>query len=294
MNKPVDWNLISSKIILLFQLCGFCSPQLQLSASKNVRLTLTDILSNLWLLLQLIFAAFITVFAYYRYFLFDFKGKLEKLNGVLKFSAILLSYTVILIECLLRKKRLRDIVWYFRFVDDSLKGPIQFYESSLRKNQKKICLKIIFLLLVTSLFEIAVASTILRCKCFAFIWSVSIVPLTMGRIRHLQYIFYVDQLTSRFEIIKTELILLGKFSRSVATNDEIISQKLYSKLDCIKKCYSVLWETSLSINATFGFSQVTNMLQSFIQLTCDFYLIYALMYANKSTHHIRGEGFLLK
>lgn len=66
--------------------------------------------------------------------------------------------------------------------------------------------------------------------------------------------------------------------------DKLILQRL----DVLKEMYNMLFEVSEDLNSCFGIAQLANLLDNFVQLTCEFYWIYILL-ANNELHNLMGE-----
>lgn len=137
---------------------------------------------------------------------------------------------------------------------------------------------------MTTLLELGVIFNILDDVNWTFMWVACILPLTVSRLRHLQHSLFIEVLSCRFRVIKMELKSIARLSK--LESNQLIAKNyafydgLFNKISSIKKVYNILWETSLLINKSFGISQLTNLLQNFVQLTCDLYMMYSFLYYN--------------
>ncbi|KAG5674525.1 hypothetical protein PVAND_004487 [Polypedilum vanderplanki] len=161
---------------------------------------------------------------------------------------------------------------------------IDGYDEMLKSFYKRTAVKIIGYIFITALLEMGAILNILSDKYWTFMWITCIVPLTVSRFRHLQHLLFIDLLSCRFRVIKEELKNIARFTKlennKFITKNNSFYDGLYNKIYSIKMEYNILWETSLLINKSFGFSQLLNLLQNFVQLTCDLYSLYSFLYVN--------------
>lgn len=287
-----EWSYLLDRINGLFQICGFCPFYLKDPGKPNY-VRLVDFLTNFWLLLQLISNLSLLVWAIYMYFTSDFQDQLDVSNDMLRVCSIHLAYISAVIESAFTKSYHRKYEECVKNSDDSSKEIFQDFDEALLRFQMKVVKKTVYLISLMILFEVLVIINIHEYFGWSFSWAISIFPLLMSRLRQLQYMLYVEFLGFRFKMMKKELKELAKITKirdnKLIVKNENYSEKFYEKINKIKKIYNILWESSLLVNQSFGFTQLTNMLQKFVQLTCNFYWIYTILFTGKHLFHIVGK-----
>ncbi|XP_070497108.1 putative gustatory receptor 2a [Chironomus tepperi] len=152
------------------------------------------------------------------------------------------------------------------------------------KFYKSISIRFTGYILMTILLELGVIIRIVDDEDWTYMWCICILSLTISRLRHLQHSLFINVLSCRFRIIKNELEDIVKLTKlegnQLIVKNSTFYDGLFDKISSIKKVYNILWESSLLINRCFGFSQLANLLQNFIHLTCLLYSTYSFLYYN--------------
>lgn len=284
----LNWKFIFSGILVLFRCFGLFPVKSDSNQKKPSKIFNWILIA--WSLINLVFVGVLIYFTVKRFMNDD--SDLVNFNNILTFSIVALTQFVVLIESLLARNNFLKIWNNVCAADDLIEKMIDGYDEVLNKFYKRICIKIISYLIATFVLEALIIFNVKGDASWTFMWSVCIIPLTVSRLRHLQFAIYIDILACRFQVIKKELktiVMLTKVqSNELLEKNSSFIEALFIKINGIKKIYYTLWEISLLINRTFGFSQISNFLQNFVQLTCDLYVMYSFLYLNDLTY-IFGE-----
>lgn len=304
----VNWHFIYKGLLTLFTICGLCPVQIQFDGEKaQGQVRILNILLTLWSLFHLALVTNIAFIAA-KFFLADDIDGVSDFNNVLKFSIMALTYFIATLESMIVRRNFEKIWRKVTTIDESFASLIPNYTTkALKLFHRKTTKKILICIAFTVVVEIIIAVDVRANPSWNCMWNISIVPLMMSRMRHLQHTFYVDILSFRFGLIKKELKSIVKMTR-VESNELLMKTPafydgLFKRLSRIKNVYNMLWETSLIINRSFGVSQLwvcmnwiwlcltqiiifhinrfrANLLQNFVSLTCDLYLVYSYLYRN--------------
>lgn len=320
----INWHFIYKRLLTLFTICGLCPLKIPAysGAKAQRQIRISNILLTLWSLFHLAILTNIIFIAVRSFLAGDIDG-ISDFNNVLKFTIMALTYFVATVESLIVRRNFISIWEKVTQIDESFASLIPNYASkTLQIFHRKTARKILICLTFTVIVELIIAVNVRTNPGWHFMWCISIIPLTMSRMRHLQHTFYVDILACRFGLIKRELKSIVKMTR--AESSELLMKNpafydgLFKRLSRIKNVYNVLWETSLIINRSFGVSQLwvlffhtfndmrewpvnftychfipsrANLLQNFVSLTCDLYLVYSYLYRN-DMKYILGKTFI--
>lgn len=205
------------------------------------------------------------------------------LNDLAKLSAIYLTHLVIIIEALCTRNQMSLYLKKLSQVDtdmiDLFVEPKKHHIPPIDDYFRKFFCYLVFACAV----EIAIIVRVQTDHPWFVYWCICIVPLMMGRIRHLQHALFVNVLSVRFKLIRKEIEYLIKISSNKKYHG-IDDNLLISKLRIIKCIYSNLYEMSNHLSASFGVSQLVNLMQNFVQLTSDLFSIYAVLYGSHFTY----------
>lgn len=295
LNKwSLNWFFIHSCLLSFFRICGMCPVKLK-ETPKEKESQIVQLLLYIWSFLHLSFVVSLTYYTFYHFFNTPDDPEFGSFNISLKFSIMVCTHFVILVESLMTRGNHVNIWMRMDIADDLIGKLIPNYLETKKIFFKKAVIKIMFCLLFSVILELIIIGNIQDNASWTFSWYVSIAPLMMSRARHLQHSLYINLLANRFKVIKKELKSIVKLTK---LGDNVLieknanyHEKLFHKINDIKNIYNTLWESSLLVNRSFGLSQLTNLLQNFIQLTCDLYLIYSILYKN-NLDYILGEYFL--
>lgn len=284
-NFGLNWELIFNVLLGVFSLCGFCPTVI--NGRKNAVET-WDVILLLWSMIHIAIPSVLSYFAFQEFFSHesDFAG----FNNILMFSITFLTHFACAIESIVVRKNFEEIWLRFHTIDGLIGNMLPGYKTTVKTFYRQISRKIIVYIALTVSIELFIITHIFEAQNWRFMWFITIIPLMISRFRHLHHTLYIDMLSCRFRVIKRELKSIMKFtkleSNKLMAKNFMFYDGLFKKLSTIKSVYNTLWETSLLINRSFGVSQLANLLQNFIQLTCDLYMLYSFLYKNNMTYII--------
>lgn len=293
----INWEFVYSFLLGVFSFFGLCPISTRNAGKPNA--DSINFVLLLWSAFHFVFSMAIAVmtaqiFIYHSSDATDATIGVASFNNVLKFFSLTLTHVVTVVESVYVRQNFVEIWKRVNSIDEMLENIIQDYNKTRKEFLKATSRKIIVCLLLMTAIELTIIIKIHAIKDWSLIWWVLITPLTFSRLRHLQHTFYIDLLASRFRTMKKELSQIVKLTK--LDHSKIIPRNLhfydgmFRRINTIKNVYNITWEMSLFINRSFGLSQLVNLLQNFIQLTCDLYLVYSFLY-NNSLEYIIGTFY---
>jgi hypothetical protein len=276
----LNWIFILNHAILGgFKLFGLC-PLHQKGETR--RDSILSACLRALSIIQLSIVLFI-IYRSFNTFVHD-SSDLSSFNNILTFTIILSTHVVIIVESLITCKNFPNIMTNIDFIDGKLREMIENYDASILEFSKKLSKIIIaYVLIIMIASEGVIYYNVSNDENLFFLWSSYIFSLTTSRLRHLQHYVYVNLISCRLKTIKNELKFIVKLTQmndnALIRNDNF-TNALFGKINFTKSIYNITWESSLLINKSFGFSQLFNLLQNFVQLTCDLYVFYEFLYKN--------------
>jgi hypothetical protein len=286
----INWLAVFNVPLAAFRLFGLCPIKVDDASKRSENAFFINIILIVWSVFQFLLIGVLT-FCVCIKFMHDESSDLANFNNMLTFSIIALTHAVIIVESAVVCRNFIAIWANMRLVDGLINAMISEYDEILRNFYKRTAIKVIGYIFMTALLELAVIFNIRGDNNWTFMWCACVFPLTASRLRHLQHLMFIDVISCRFRIIKRELKAIVRLTK--LENNQLIVKNfsfydgLFNKISSIKKVYNVLWETSLLINKCFGLSQLSNLLQNFVQLTCDLYSMYSFLYVNDLDNILR-------
>jgi hypothetical protein len=281
-----NWKFVFNVLLGVFRFCGLCPIKIDLKEKSTKFFSPVNIILLIWSLIHIAVVVILMVFGF-KAFIADDYG-ISDFNNILKFSIMILTHFLAIVESIFVRENFVKIRGQMNYIDELLHTMLPDYEEKLKNSYRKTSRKIIIWLTIAITLELIIIANIRGSPSWTFMWGISIIPLMMSRMRHLQHTLYIDMLSCRFCVIKNELKSIVKFtkmeSNKLVTKNFHFYEGLFRKISTIKNVYNKLWETSLFINRSFGVSQLANLLQNFIQLTCDLYLLYSFLFNNNFTY----------
>lgn len=127
-------------------------------------------------------------------------------------------------------------------------------------------------------------------------WSLYVTLLIVARSRHMQYIFYLNIVNRQLHLLLQELQRIEEFSKYNRTKLSSPSKYSYNKFLCrrlflAREYYSLIFEISVNINDTFGWSHLVNLTHSFVQILTDSYWLYYWNNDNQTDVLFGGKKF---
>ncbi|XP_038106670.1 uncharacterized protein LOC6047543 [Culex quinquefasciatus] len=226
-------------------------------------------------------------------------GKGHQLNPILliKSSFTIAAHVLVLVETLIQHVTFRRVEERLESTDKSL----SMVGSKSGPSQRKL----LFYLVICATSE--VGNFWLAQPLYRTAWYTTVASQAVIRLKHLQHMQYVEGLSIRFRVLKKQLQQFvtttnaakdeekarysgGKFA-SHAKQQHSIDGNLpdcLRKVFIIKSTYLALWDAGQLLAGAFTLAQLANLLQNFVQCTCDLYTIYSHLYRND--HHF-GDIF---
>jgi 7tm Chemosensory receptor len=217
-----------------------------------------------------------------------------KFNDQLKVATILFTHLTILVECLLTKDNYVEMENKMDETNHMLTMIGVDPRELDRQFSARFVRKLLMCLSVCWAVEIKIIVGCQNDIQWTKVWYLTIFSLMVTRSRHMQHTYYIDNLAYRTKVIKKQLkkIVVCSKSKDFFDNERNM-EAVIGQLKLIKNIYNTLYETSELVVRSFGYSQLMNFLQNFVQLTCDLYWIYSVLYKNNFVN-IWGEFFSLK
>lgn len=108
------------------------------------------------------------------------------------------------------------------------------------------------------------------------LWLLYTTLIIISRSRHMQYLFYLNILHKQIQLLCEELKRIEEYSKYNRTKLSSSSKLEYNQFLChrlimARENYTIIFEISDNINDAFGWSHLTNLTHSFIQILTDFY-----------------------
>lgn len=114
-------------------------------------------------------------------------------------------------------------------------------------------------------------------------WACNFIPMMIGRIKHLHYIYLVNLIELNLSVIRWRLDQLINVS---SIQNTVPKNYMYKKLKRVREDFSRIWNVVLYMNNGYGIPLLTNFLQNFIQITCDLFWIYMQINSNENDSNI--------
>lgn len=285
----------SSTLLLIFEYVAMCPLSMGYKFADHRAAGAKHKIRNrilvLWsvVIVACLTTVYIVVVSLYHMNILRPRSNFISLNDLAKLSAIYLTHFIIIIEALWTRNQmslyLTKLIQVNADLVDLFVEPKKRHVPPIDIYLRKFISYLVFACTIETIIIVRVQSD----PPWSVYWWICIVPLMMGRMRHLQHALFVDILTIRFTLIRKEIEYLIKLSANKKANG-IDDEYLISKLRIVKCIYSNLYEMSNHLSASFGLSQLVNLMQNFIQLTSDLFSIYAVLYRNDFTNLI-GEQY---
>lgn len=220
-----------------------------------------------------------------------------KINDVIKYGAVLISYNTILIESYAKRFQHNQFWQTFAILRKHC-AQLNVIENVVSMPQKFLlafygCFSLIFFV---ELYAIQINMD--KPMLLPF-WAIYLLAMMMSRIRHLQYICYVYHVDEQITILHMELTKIVEYSKlkrvTVVGNrfNENFNKFMLRHLKWCQNYYTIIYTMSLHVNDVFGWSQLANLLNSFVQLLTDLYWLYWKFFNNITDDWLRRLFFVL-
>uniref|UniRef100_A0A182PYZ9 Gustatory receptor n=1 Tax=Anopheles epiroticus TaxID=199890 RepID=A0A182PYZ9_9DIPT len=293
-------------VTLLFQLCG-----LQTYASSPLGSTL----ALLWCIGNCIL--YLNVLAYCvieRRALFIDARTGTGINFIpfIKTSITIVAHLVVLLEALVTRSMYRVLDVRVTSVDGALGELTDKAKPRLAQARAQFRNKLLLFGAFCCVVELGILALVYTDPLQLAIWYLTVPSLVIIRLKHLHHAYHIDRLTARFDILRERMeslaagtsspgqpaqtgekkapTSLDRWKINVSSRPAVIDpwtvqppadHPLLRRIMVAKSTYLTLWHASKDLNGCCVYSQLANLLQNFIQCTCDLYLLYALLYLNQ-------------
>ncbi|XP_058056466.1 putative gustatory receptor 2a [Anopheles bellator] len=282
---------------LIFQLCG-----LQSFATESF--PVLSALALLWCTANIVLYVGVLVFCVAeRKWLFadprhPASGRINFIPFI-KSSITVVAHLLVLLEAFLARNAYRAIDRRFSAID----GQLQWLTGSaasadLLLANRRYRNKLLVFVLVVCTAELGVLANLVTGSVQQAIWFLTVPSLFIIRLKHLHHTYHIDRLAARFGVLCRQLTSIVSGNRgerkesrwnvlhraepsawpTVNTGREVNSVQRMLR---IQRTYLSLWHTASDLNGCCVYSQLVNLLQNFIQCTCDLYTMYSLLYLNQ-------------
>lgn len=210
-------------------------------------------------------------------------SSLNIFNDTVKSLSLILTSTIGCCESIVQHKyKLQFWLLEKQLENDCIQNVIS--DVKLRQKRKYSRMYVIYLM-VTIVLELLILVRIENDGPWVFNWSIRIGLFMAIRIMELEYIFYLEILFAYLEYIRQQIhILVNKSELHEPQLSDIKGLHLY------KRMYFSVYEMSSIVNKSYGLSQLSVIILSFIQLSTDLFLIYLKMSTFKPLN-VPGEHF---
>lgn len=274
----VDFKMYKSSytsvIIRFYQLIGLC-PILTPNSSVATRLHATICLLNI--VIMIVLSIGVTYYAKYIFFSNDAIGYL---TDTMQVAAPFFAHFLILVEALL-SRTMRQKLWQtFVNIDQNLSTLLHINVDFMTKlGARKYILKALSTLLICAAIELRIMIYITQNKEWSGNWYVSIYTKVVCRSFHLFYIFFVDMVKVRMEIISAELYRFNNFNLcAMGARNRTGKRDQLRRLKVLRNAHGDLWKAINLMKNSFGWSQLANVVSNFLCSSINLYWNYAAMY----------------
>uniref|UniRef100_A0A182S4W6 Gustatory receptor n=1 Tax=Anopheles funestus TaxID=62324 RepID=A0A182S4W6_ANOFN len=294
-------------VALVFQLCG-----LQTYAGQGAPFGST--LALLWCIGNCILYVGVLAYCFIeRRWLFADSRTGIGINVIpfIKCSITVVAHLVVLLEALLARGIYRALDVRVTSVDGTL-GELmgQTAGTLLAQARTQFRNKLLLFGAYCCAIELGILALVYTNPVHRVIWCLTVPSLVTIRMKHLHHAYHIDRLTARFGVLRErmeslvtgqtispeqqlkltghkvppKLTSLDRWKMNVSVRPAIIDPwtlRNPAGLFATKSTYLTLWHAAKDLNGCCVYSQLANLLQNFIQCTCDLYSLYSLLYLNQ-------------
>ncbi|XP_050094417.1 putative gustatory receptor 2a [Anopheles aquasalis] len=297
---------------LIFQLCG-----LQSFASGGAR-PLQSALSLLWCTGNIVLYGGVLAYCLIerRWLFADERSTGLNFIPFIKSSITIVAHLSVLLEALFARNAYRALELHLSAIDRGLRKLTDATVDELHLADRHYRNKLLLFVLFCGLTELGILAMVHGNTQHQAIWCLTAPSLLIIRIKHLHHTYHIDRLSARFELLGRQLTRL--LERQPSDKDTVPQDvkddstprararghsiwpmvntgprsrwydmhvlhetENVSRMFRIKGTYLALWQAVLALNDCCVHSQLANLLQNFIQCTCDLYSMYSLLYLNQ-------------
>lgn len=267
--------MVLFKLILqYYQCCSLCLFTVEPTSSRCFRIGLL-----IWPFIHIIALSSITILIrYYSKYVFFGGDLIGVLTDIIQIAAPFSAHFIVIIVSLCSLWQQTKIWHLHRKIDEALLSlhfnVNQYTTVTIRKYFRKsfatYCISFVI--------EMRIIIYIGNNNIWRNHWLASIYSLVVCRSFHLWYIFYVDYVSSRIEIINLELIRIGNRHNLLRLRNVIGSATTIREIRVLKRVYGRLWKIGDLMEYSFGWAQLATVTSDFVRCTVNLYWNYAAYY----------------
>lgn len=218
------------------------------------------------------------------------KDGIGKFSDMLQTFSLVIANYVILVEVLVRRHHFTKIWHYVEMIECRFGDAVNYNLEFWKPFWRRFMIRFVFLVFMCVFIEANVINEILGVdQQWTYFWETNIFSLVMTRVWQLQHMFYVNLIAINLEIIKVNLkVLAGESKRPM---NKVKRNQIYDRIRMYKDVHNIVWRILWSVNKIFCWSQLVNLTQMFVELTCVVYWIYYYYYIHVLTF---GKLFYVK
>lgn len=261
-------------IIRYYQLIGLCPfPVTANSTATRIQSTIC--------LLNIVFLIILSIgVQHYAKLIFFSNDTIGYLTDTMQVAAPFFAHFVILVEALFSRTTRQKLWQTFITIDQNLSTLLRINVDSMTEIAvRNYFRKALTTLLICAAIELRIMTFITLNKEWSGNWYVSIYTKVVCRSFHLFYIFFVDMVKTRMEIISAELNRTNQVNLCVLGPKNRIGIRVQlRRLRVLRNAHGDLWQAMNLIKKSFGWSQLANVLSNFFCSSINLYWNYAAMY----------------
>lgn len=219
---------------------------------------------------------------------------------IIQVAAPFLTHYIILMESILTRHIRRKVVHRLNEADKLF--PLPLVLITKQSHAQRYFRKLLIAQALSLFFEICIMNGISAIELWSRHWYASIFGFIVCRSQHLFYVYHVDLVHSRLQLISNELQSVSLLNKTIERtnigyvddvgvvvddNKEMFLSTycLYNRIKRAKIAYNRIWEMVQFIEMAFGWSMFANITSNFICLTVNLYWNYAsLLYIQSNTY----------
>ena len=263
-----------------FQLFGFYPVHVKRQKSELLKWCL-NVIYFIWSIVHISFslAHLVYVIMNQNTMLYAETG-IGKINDVIVYASLIFAHLSIVLETYIQRR-------YFVLFWNS-------YDKIQSLNKHKVnndwyngfIIKFGIYISFTIVIETLVILNINKDVQWSQFWYASVFALSMTRIRHIQHIFFIDVIFFNLLEVNQHMKNGVHWTKGIGNEKPFVYRHLFDNIHRSKEQFKNLIEMLICVNKIFRWSQLLNFGQNFIELTSEFYWVYA--YA-KSPRFYYGE-----
>lgn len=190
----------------------------------------------------------------------------------LMFGFIHLTHLIIVLESFLRKSQM-DLIERFSRVDDLFAYELNI-QMPYQREKWRIFVRIMALTCIEIIAKLSVlGSRVYYGQHYQFFYSIFL-PNAIICFRQFEMLFFVYLLENRLKLINIELIKMHKYAGLVYSNKYYHCQSTFSRILCLKRIYSELFEICEQLRKSFGWSLLLIFVNAFAISAFESYCAY--------------------